>query len=444
MRTAKTITLALLLCCNICFATIKEDVAKTIVRIRSGTKYSTGFFWKDGTTVLTTLHSLSSTANIEVYIPSLGKWRNALLKRVFKNGDLILLKVLDYSSTNFLSSIYNTKPAADTKAFTIGYNSGSTSYIDRDFAVGFSQGNTLGDLLPGSSQMEINKLGFPSLTTQIIYLKGNLLHGFSGAPILDMQGRLMGIADGGLENGAAGISWCINSTHIITLETSTESSPVLNQSKINSLFAAEEYENRETPVYAVSLNGLTFKKVKTRTFAQMDFTGKFSSMDAFGLTQLLATFSMFNYSAFEYDVYLEESSGATIVLPAGETLTADGILMVAGTEKIKYFLAVSKTFNAQASSEYFESLIMPYYFTNWLSDPAWSYPSPYPGANNSLIRRRAYFGNGNRNYLFEALAANQQFFLGAAARRDNYLMSQADTEAWARYAIAIQLTSFTN
>ena len=66
MRTKKPIIFAVLfLLCVQSFASIKDEVAKTIVRVRSGSKYSTGFFWKDGTTVLTTLHSLSSLANIE-------------------------------------------------------------------------------------------------------------------------------------------------------------------------------------------------------------------------------------------------------------------------------------------------------------------------------------------------------------------------------------------
>lgn len=427
------------------FATIKEEVAKTIVRVRSGNKISTGFFWKDGNTVITTLHSLSSVNNIEVYIPLINGWKTAKLKNVYKNGDIISLKISGYSSKNYLTERYFSRPAVDTKVFTVGYNSGNISYIDRDFAVGLVQGNTLNDLLPVSSKQEIKNLGFPSLTTEIIYLKGNLLHGFSGAPIVDMQGKLIGIADGGLENGAAGISWCIYSNQIATLENSTESAPILNQSKINNLFAAEEYENKEdNDEVFVEINNFKFKKIKTRTFAQLDFTGKFSSYDALGLTQLLNAASTFDYSSFEYDVYLEEKSGATVVLPSGNRLRFENGLIVSGSDKIKYYLTIVKTSNPQESSLEFEGAIMPYYYTNWVSDQMWSYPYPYPGPNNSSVRRRAYFGNNNRNYLFEALAKNSKYFLGVAAKRDNFLMTPNDTEDWARYAIAIQLSAFTN
>ena len=446
MRTGKRIVFFLLLfICTSSFASIKETIAKTIVRVRSGTKYSTGFFWKDGSTILTTLHSLSSLNDIEVYIPKTQNWQVAKLKKVFKNGDLISLQISGYLSGDFISERYSAVPPIDTKVFTIGYNSGNVSYIDRDFQVGLLQGNTLDDLLPASSKQEIRNLGFPSLSTQIIYLKGNLLHGFSGAPIVDSQGKLVGIADGGLENGAAGISWCINSTHISTLEVSTESLPILNQSRINTLFAAEEYQNKEEIKQDfIELNHLKFKKIKTRTFSQLDLTGKYSSMDAQGLTQLLSSFSMYNYSSFSYDVYLEESSGATIVLPAESELKIENGLIVSGTEKIAFYLSVIKTSNVQQASLIFEGKIMPFYYTNWRADPVWSYPYPYPEPNNSFIRRRGYYGNNNRNYIFEALAGNSKYFLGVATKRDNMLLTQYDLEEWAKYAIAIQLTTFTN
>lgn len=446
MRTKKPIIFAVLfLLCVQSFASIKDEVAKTIVRVRSGSKYSTGFFWKDGTTVLTTLHSLSSLANIEVYIPSIASWKPAKLKKVYKNGDLISLQVSEYTSVKYIIDRYFSKPSVDAKVFTLGYNSGSTSYIDRDFSVGLSQGSTLDDLLPASSKQEIKNLGFPSIHTEITYLKGNLLHGFSGAPIVDMQGKLIGIADGGLENGAAGISWCINATHIATLESSMESPPALNQSKINTLFASEDYESKEDDDnFYIKLDEFKFKKIKTRTFAQMDLTGKYSSVDALGLTQLLYNLSMFNYPSFEYDIYLEETSGATIVIPSGDILEIEDGMIVSGTEKVKYYLSLVRAMNVQESSLVYEGAIMPYYYTNWMADPMWSYPYPYPGPNNSFVRRRAYFGNNNRNYLFEALAGNSRYFLGVAAKRDNFLMTQLDYSEWAKYAIAIQLTSFTN
>jgi hypothetical protein len=100
------------------------------------------------------------------------------------------------------------------------------------------------------------------------------LHGFSGAPIVDFSGKLIGVADGGLENGAADISWCIHSIHIPLLETSTEPFPHINTSQINNLFAIEQYEDNQGIDNHVTLDRFKFKLTKTRSYSQLDFTGK--------------------------------------------------------------------------------------------------------------------------------------------------------------------------
>ncbi len=425
---------------------VKEEVAKTIVRVRSGNKISTGFFWKDGSSVMTTLHSIGNINSIELFIPKINGWKKASIQKVFKNADLILLKVNGYVSDKFLSQRYTSAPPVDTKAFTVGYYSGSVAYIDRDFDVGLLQGNTLNDLLPAASRQSLISLGFPSLSTSIVYLKGNLLHGFSGAPIVDLNGKLIGIADGGLENGAAGISWCVNSSHISTLENSTEAIPALNNARINVLFASEEYQAGNENAKII-YNGKSFKKVKTRSFEQLDMTGNYSSMDALGLKQLLNLFSQFDYPSFMYDVYLEEQSGATFVVPAGVEISKWNGMLVANDGKISYFIQVVPTQNVQDASVKFELSIMPNYYTNWMSDNNWSYPFPYEGPNNSKVRRRAYVGNAGRHYLFEALAGNPYNFLGVAVVRDHFnfdVNSIVDNSDWAKAALAVQLTTFSN
>ena len=49
----------------------------------------------------------------------------------------------------------------------------------------------------------------PELLTQVLSIEGHLLPGHSGAPVLDGQGKLVGVGNGGLEGGHAEISWAI-------------------------------------------------------------------------------------------------------------------------------------------------------------------------------------------------------------------------------------------
>ncbi|MEC8683010.1 MAG: hypothetical protein VXX80_04950, partial [Bacteroidota bacterium] len=183
----RIILLLLSLCClnSIVFAGVKEEISKTIVRVKSGNKYSTGFFYGNGNQIIATLHSIGNPDQIEVFIPSEKSWCSVRLNRISKKSDLVLLNLSECTSPNYLKAENITTSAIDTKVFTVGYYGSNDKYQDRDFTVGLIEGKRLKDLLEPSAEQEIRSLGFPSLETEIVYLKGQLLHGFSGSPIVD-------------------------------------------------------------------------------------------------------------------------------------------------------------------------------------------------------------------------------------------------------------------
>ena len=252
---------------------------------------------------------------------------------------------------------------------------------------------------------------------------------------------IVGVSDGGLENGAANISWGIPVKYLNDLTISTEQVPTMVKSKIKTLFAAEFVDNTTEVIEGVNFS---LKKIKTRSFAELDQTGKYSEMDALGLKQLLNAFGNFDIENFKFDIYIEEKSGATFVVPSGQELRIEGDFLVTGNNIIKQYIAVYQTFDHQAISLEFEGAVMPNYYTHWAPDLFWTYPIPYHGPNNSFIRRRAYFGNFNRNYLFEALASCNNYFIATAVLKD--LMGMTNPryhELWAKYAIATQLATFS-
>ena len=247
------------------FAGIKDDIAKTIVRLRSGNKYSTAFFWKDGQSLVATLHGIADQSDTEVYLPITGRWVKATPIRVLKGADLVMLKISRQTSEHFISNQYTERPSTDTRAFTVGYNGGNTTYQDRDFTVGLLQGNRLQDLLPAPVERQIRNLGFPSLQTEIVYLKGQLLHGFSGAPVVDFEGKLVGVADGGLENGASGVSWCISASLLSQLENSGEAFPAIDTRQVNILFATEELA--QSTLHKLRAGDILFEELATQLSA---------------------------------------------------------------------------------------------------------------------------------------------------------------------------------
>jgi hypothetical protein len=456
MQSKRIVLLLLLLAITrTSFADIKSEVAKTIVRVHSEA-YATGFFWQNGNTIVTTLHAIKNKNSIDVFIPALRDWRKASVLKVYKRSDLVLLKIDNYISPAYIAARYAARPPVDMKVFTVGYNEGTVAYVDRDFQTGLLQGNTLDDLLPASAKPGIRDLGFPSLSTEIVYLKGQLLHGFSGSPIVDLQGKLVGVADGGLENGAAGISWCIHASSINNLENSIEDFPVINKLKVSALFSGDE-PVVETKKY-IAYKQYKIQKVKTRNFLQLDRTGSYTTADDIGLGQLLSSFQYagIDYSSFSFDIYLEETTGATFVVPAGLALKQENGFLVASsaTGLFQLKISIQPSINVQATSEQFEFSIMPGlnlynpYASYWAADSRWTYVMPIPRPDGMLVRRKAFFSNYYQMYIFEALVAKGYTFLGTCVEQYHtinnpaYMQPQIQKEL-AMFNLANQLSTFT-
>ena len=64
-------------------------------------------------------------------------------------------------------------------------------------------------LVPSQTFLALEARGSPNIDTPVLSIEGHLLPGHSGAPVLDAAGRVVGMANGGLEKGAVEISWVV-------------------------------------------------------------------------------------------------------------------------------------------------------------------------------------------------------------------------------------------
>lgn len=231
---------------------VKNSLVRVKVNLdKTDTKFNvcTGFVWKKPNQVVTSLHAMRPGMPIKVLFLN-EAWRTAKVVRVLEKADLVLLEITDPqpvpSGVVPLTS-YNDQPIKfGTDIFAMGYNNGATGSSSRTLKKGFVDPENLDNLVPKSDRVALSNIGFPALDLHILYLEGSLLPGYSGSPVFDPQGRLIGIGDGGLEKGASNVSWLIPAKYLAELENSSSQALPSNFPDMTLLFSAELTEEKAT------------------------------------------------------------------------------------------------------------------------------------------------------------------------------------------------------
>lgn len=102
-------------------------------------------------------------------------------------------------------------PTRGENLHVIGYPHGmSTQLHSKKLEVRHSPLEKLKNLIPhGKFFSKIKKRNSPNLNFEVLNIEGHLVHGHSGAPIFNRDNEVVGIANGGLNNGYAEIVWAI-------------------------------------------------------------------------------------------------------------------------------------------------------------------------------------------------------------------------------------------
>lgn len=392
----------------------------SVLKIDAGGHTASGFVWPDALHVVTALHVVDGAPNIVAHqVDAQGRIAASApltVERVLKDSDLVLLRLPPSMSRPALT-LSPSPPAVKQSLDALGFplNIAGASSIELKLRYG---GNQLRTILP--PKVLDRMVDYPSPTVEILNLEGNLVPGMSGAPILDANGQVAGIADGGLEEGALGICWGIPSRHLARLAQSGDTR-LPGGRHLDQLFAADLQADVKT---LPRLAGVTLTRLRSRTYAQLAA----SADDQLGLAQLSAVFQMFQPGRFRYDIYQDLDSGATLAVPEGARLVDQGDFIAVGMGDTRMSMrvrvqAASGMAQAQALSERFEQdltgLGTPGIAV--LADPAWSYLQPMQ-RGRVIVNRKAAFrsrlmgGQWMREaYFFGTEATNGRAFLGVAA-----------------------------
>ncbi|MDD4964629.1 MAG: serine protease [Gallionella sp.] len=429
---------------------------------------ATGFLWMDSSHVVTSLHVVDRSNNITVrYMDADGNMvasSSANVVAVLKDSDLVLLRVTkpqDRKPLTINESPPVVKQTFDVVGFPLNISVASNTTVTIRHG-----GNKLRTILGPKHLILVKSAPYPSVDVEILNLEGSLVPGHSGAPIVNEQGQVIGIADGGLESGAIEISWGIPVKQLNSLAQSNDVS--LPMSPVATTAFTDD--TQEGIGETLTLGTTNFTKLRTRTFAQLVSTAD----DIRGLSQLATAFSIFSPDSFKYDIYQDLSSGATVVIPEGAQITSSNNFFVVDTGNARMTMKIqlaklSSPDQDQEKSVAFErQLFEVNNFMQAWPDGQWSYLLPMNKFGVKVYRRgwfRNIIVNGQSmsdKYFFETLASTSTYFLGIAAiNNDNtfptlqseYFCEQdksgeacaaffASRKLWAQMVLGVQFSSF--
>jgi S1-C subfamily serine protease len=207
----------------------------------------TGFVWKQKKRVVTALHLVSGYKNPNIIVEYNTPFQ-ATIKSVLPDADLVLLEIVPPPSSikqkfpdrEPIMAIASAPPKVKDEAEALGYNLDTPSFMMITLKKGaMSDPEILENMIPGKIKEELEKHTFPDLQLPIYFMNGSLLPGYSGAPIFNQQGELLGIGNGGLENGASNISWVIPASNLSRLEKSTVTQVPGSLLKTSRLFTGD-------------------------------------------------------------------------------------------------------------------------------------------------------------------------------------------------------------
>ena len=201
-----------------------DEVASAVVRIEATLcaaepreRASNGFILDhDGDRyIVTTLHSVSGCAKIDVRRRSTASggagWtpsESVLKRRVSRTSDLALLQVPS-GWTNAGALRLAAGVPANGRLAAVGFFWSSLAVGEIPLDLVNTTGETLDDALGPSVADVLLEEGVEFLGMKVDRYSGDLVPGASGAPIVAANGRVVGVAQGGLARGTIGSSWGI-------------------------------------------------------------------------------------------------------------------------------------------------------------------------------------------------------------------------------------------
>jgi uncharacterized protein YxeA len=318
-----------------------ESARTSVVKIK--TKYSvknksgkleqkagsaTGFCWNGSMYVVTALHAVAGVDEIKIFKND-GKSTTASIVKVLLEADLALLKLSTEIGLKPLA-LAEVNPNAG-KSYTIwGFPHAVYKIQDNEVRLSRSveASPVLNDIINGDDlKYQLEKQKYPSTNAKILKIGSTIQPGQSGAPLFTSDGKVVGVADGGLRGGAALLNWGMPAAHyvprlsgsadLIPQSVSLQSSLYSSSTTIPEDATEEEVQTIiEEEALANTVNVGDKSITKTWTAGFEDITGTMSEEERAGIEAIVQEYGI-DMSDTWYDIYEDYETGATISIPYG-------------------------------------------------------------------------------------------------------------------------------
>jgi hypothetical protein len=412
-------------------AALREQVALSVAQVRArdcpeGGRAATAFAYGEAGRFVTALHAVAGCRTVSVFLEKHGGHvLPARVERVVARADLALLTVENSPAPPLRRA--RAEPAVNDALEAVGYYLAVPTMDNKPLRVTFGD-RRLASMLPEAVRRELAQTATIDLEMEVVRLDGHLLPGLSGAPLVDATGAVAAVGSGGLQSGAASVSFGVPATWLDALERSTEAVETAAR-PMAGLFAASLEAADAAPgaaptaIETFRCDGLDFVEIGERSFDDLAL----ATDDPVALQQILATGGLgpVQTARFRYRVFAPLEGGAAVAVPDWMTVEADpydeicrgvdaeGVLSVefAGT-------AVGDLYEVQAVSVAFEDAFVARSGRWWEIDPMFSYLQPLTRLDGLIANRKTAVGVdgfGQAALAFETLMTRGPIFTGAIA-----------------------------
>ena len=232
-----------------------------------GRLVSHGFFWQPSNGVAgeryvaTTLHSVAACKSFSVtWLTADGRtWGATVDAKVvhwLRSDDLALLVLMQRSTgtgepPKALTSASASPP--DRGYFAIAAHDEANAVTDKPLTLRRSTKRTLRDEISSKAANAFVGTGMDKLPdSDVLFFDGNLTPGASGGPVVDGNGHLVGIAEGGLAMGTIGTCWATRAENLAKLATSSDQDLSPDEAKaLTQMFFADVVLDQNFALHSV-------------------------------------------------------------------------------------------------------------------------------------------------------------------------------------------------